>query len=78
MGWGDSGITKKEKQVHLPVGLNEEELKLFTCFQKCNEMHLDELVLNSELSIGKLAPVLLSLEMKNIIAAKPGKKFCLM
>ncbi|MGE0567238.1 MAG: DNA-processing protein DprA [Bacteroidia bacterium] len=75
MSWSAGNEIKKSNQVQLTVALTEEEQKIFDCFQKSTEINIDELVSLSGLSISKLAPVLLSLEMKNILNAKPGKKY---
>ncbi|MFD2515766.1 DNA-processing protein DprA [Pontibacter locisalis] len=54
---------------------NEEELKVLHVLQQSKEEHMDNLSWKSQVPVSALASVLLSLEFKGIVKAKPGKRF---
>jgi len=74
LNWNDSQPKKIQKQKMLFPELSENERKIIGLLQE-NIIHVDEIHLKSGLSSSSMAAVLLSLEMKSIIKAFPGKTF---
>jgi DNA processing protein len=76
MNWIDeSPIKKKKVQTALAFALNEDETRLMECFKLKPEMHLDELSHRSDLTISKVAALLLNLEFKHVVKSLPGKMY---
>lgn len=75
MGWADSKTDHIPVQKNLFVDLDELEQKVMTVLNADTKVHLDELIYKTGLSSGKMAAVLLGLEMKFIITALPGKMY---
>ncbi len=75
LGWETTSETSSIK----PVELNKEDYSSdeWTILQLLGdaEVHIDEISWKSQIQIGKLASILLSLEFKNIVIAMPGKKY---
>mgnify|MGYP005749695933 CR=1 FL=1 len=74
----DEAATKKSKtHIFDPAEFNEEELKVLQVLQQNGEEHMDNLSWKSQIPVSMLASVLLGLEFKGMVKAKPGKKFAL-
>ncbi len=75
LGWDDDQPIKKKKvQVELPLDLTKDEHKLAVILQK-SALGIDELALEVNIAQSKLAIILITLEMKGIIVALPGKLY---
>ena len=66
---------KKPTQRKLFISLTEEEQKVFAAFQDGERKHLDLLAAELKWEIGKVASLLIILEMKGLILAHQGKYF---
>ena len=66
---------KKPTQRKLFISLTEEEQKVFAAFQDGERKHLDLLAAELKWEIGKVASLLMILEMKGLILAHQGKYF---
>ncbi|MDX2172591.1 MAG: DNA-processing protein DprA [Bacteroidota bacterium] len=76
MQWEESISTKiKSAQVPLPINLTEEEQLIATAFKTKNPLQIDELCYLSNMSVSKVASLLLQLEFNNLIKSKPGKLY---
>lgn len=80
MGWGQEVQTEQKaicsnKQLHLY--LNEEEQKIHQVLSLSNnqELHIDLLAIQTELSLSTLSFALLEMEMKGLVRACPGGIF---
>ncbi len=77
LGWETTNETSSIK----PVELNKEDYSseewIILQLLGDAEVHIDEISWKSQIQIGKLASILLSLEFKNTIIALPGKKYSL-
>lgn len=75
LGWDEEAPKKKQSlQVQLPLDLNKEERSV--CEALLNSaLAVDEIFVNTNITQSKLAIILLTLEMKGIIVALPGKRF---
>lgn len=60
-----------------PSDFTEDELQVLTVLQKTKDEHMDNLSWKTQIPINMLASILLSLEFKGIVKAKPGKIFTL-
>jgi DNA processing protein len=67
-------IKSKEAELDLSLFTNEES-QVIAHLRQNGEMQIDELSWQTQISINKLASLLLNLEFQGIIKAKPGKKF---
>jgi DNA processing protein len=65
------------KIVFNPEDFTTDEFAVLSVLQKTREEHMDNLSWKSQVPVNTLASVLLSLEFKGIIKAKPGKIFAL-
>lgn len=64
------------KKVELDLSLfTDEESQVIAHLRKHGEMQIDELSWQTQISINRLASLLLNLEFQGIIKAMPGKKF---
>lgn len=73
LGWEETA-PKKIRQVQLPLGLSEEELRIVELL-KISPARIDELTTQSNIPQSKLAMHLLNLEMQGILVALPGKVY---
>ena len=65
-------------QTSLFPELNADEKVIYDLLLQNSELTLDEFVAKSDLSLPKIASILLNLELKNIIVCLPGKKYKIM
>lgn len=63
------------KQMRLFRDFSEDEKKVMDVFGNNMIVHLDDIIVGSELSPSKIASVLLSLEFDGILTALPGKRY---
>ncbi|MEP7265187.1 MAG: DNA-processing protein DprA [Bacteroidota bacterium] len=77
MRWvpGDEAKSTKAKQRLLFNDLDTEEEKMVNLLQENGPLHFDGISLNSSFTPGKIAKILLDLELKGIVKALPGKQF---
>ncbi len=54
---------------------SDEERKVMDVFENNQIVHLDDIIVSTELSPSKIASVLLSLEFDGILTALPGKRY---
>lgn len=74
LGWDDDKSKKQTVQTQLPLDLNKDERTV--CEALLNvPLAIDELFVNTNIAQSKLAIILLTLEMKGIIVALPGKLY---
>jgi len=75
LGWDDEVPKKKQHvQAQLPLDLNKEERTVCEALLK-STLAVDELFVNTNIAQSRLAIILLTLEMKGIIVALPGKLY---
>lgn len=75
LGWDEETPKKNEAvQVQLPLDLNKEERMVCEALLK-SALAVDELFVTTNIAQSKLAIILLTLEMKGIIVALPGKQY---
>jgi DNA processing protein len=75
LGWDSATASKKKLPKELPTDLTESEQKICHLLKDSNAMHIDPLAWKSQLHVNELASVLLSLEIKGLVSALPGKKY---
>ena len=63
------------KQMRLFRDFSEDEKKVMDVFGKNKIIHLDDIIVGTDLSPSKIASVLLSLEFDGILTALPGKRY---
>ena len=63
------------KQMRLFRDFSEEEKLVMGVFDKNNIVHLDDIIVSTEMSPSKLASILLSLEFDGVLTALPGKRY---
>lgn len=73
MGWEQK--KKKTVQRQLFVDVSDEERMLIHILQEKEEVHIDELYLESNLSSSSIASAVLSLELKGMLSLLPGKRY---
>lgn len=78
MNWDMATAAKQTNlQKKIFIELNSEEKKILELFQEKNSMHIDEINFRSGLSNSVVAAAILTMELQNIIFAKPGKIYSL-
>ena len=77
MGWHPSRDLQslRPQQQELFAKFNREEQMLTDLIRQQHEMTLDEMVVQSGMSMPKTASIVVGLEMKNAICCLPGKKY---
>lgn len=63
------------KQMRMFRDFSEDEKKIMDVFGDNRTVHLDDIIVSSQLSPSKIASVLLSLEFDGILTALPGKRY---
>jgi DNA processing protein len=63
------------KQMRMFRDFSEEEQKVIDVFKDKNIVHLDEIIVATQMSAPKIASILLSLEFDGILTALPGKRY---
>ncbi|WP_413531528.1 DNA-processing protein DprA [Empedobacter brevis] len=69
---------KKPKQMDLFIEFSEEELKLVNYLKTNGKQHIDKMSFDLNLKSYELMPILLDLELKQIISTLPGKFYDLL
>ena len=59
----------------LPVDMTEEESQIMALLRQTADLHIDELSWKSQIPMGRLASLLLSLEFRGFVRSLPGKKY---
>jgi len=77
MGWNDDKHVKHKRARQLFNDLDANEQKIVKLLEDDKSLHIDELMFKSGMSTSVTASVILSLELKSIIATLPGKRFVL-
>ncbi|MEO5979206.1 MAG: DNA-processing protein DprA [Chryseolinea sp.] len=76
MNWDLNAPPIAKKMTQSPDGFSAEEQTIIKILRdNNNQLHVDDLSWRSGIVIGKLASVLLGLELKGAIAAVPGKQY---
>ena len=70
-------ITRKSQAPPLPVDVTEEETQVLSLLRQAADLHVDDLSWQSQIPMGKLASLLLSLEFRGFVRSLPGKKYAL-
>ena len=78
MSWQKSQMSAPKGQTFLFADFNEMERKLIDAIIANPEADIDQLLFILQMKQSELAPVLLELELKNIIQTLPGKKFMIL
>ena len=65
----------EERQTTIFRALSADEKRIMDCFGDKNTVHLDDLIVGTELPTTKLASLLLNLEFDGIVMAMPGKRY---
>ena len=63
------------KQMRLFRDFSEDEKKVMDVFVNNNVVHLDDIIVGTDLSPSKIASILLSLEFDGVLTALPGKRY---
>lgn len=77
MNWEENAPSRKPNKNAIYENLEPDERQVIVHLQQNKEMLIDELSWKSQIPMGKLASLLLSLELQGLIKALPGKKFML-
>lgn len=63
------------KQMRLFRDFSEDEKKVMDVFAENNVVHIDDILIGTDLSPSKIASILLSLEFDGVLTALPGKRY---
>ena len=75
LSWDDENRKPEPRQRAMFADLSEGERLLVELMQEGKESDLDILSVQSKMSLGELATVLLSLEFKGVVQSLPGKRY---
>jgi len=67
--------TRKNQAPPLPVDVTDEESQVLSLLRQVTSFHIDELSWQSQIPMGRLASLLLSLEFRGFVRSLPGKKY---
>ena len=59
----------------LPVDITEDESQILALLRQTADLHIDELSWKSQIPMGRLASLLLTLEFRGFVRSLPGKKY---
>ncbi|AKD55200.1 DNA-processing protein DprA [Spirosoma radiotolerans] len=68
-------VSPKNIPSALPVDITEEESQILALLRQSADLHVDELSWKSQIPMGRLASLLLTLEFQGFIRSLPGKKY---
>lgn len=68
-------VSRRNQPPPLPVDVTEDESQVLALLRRSTDMHIDELSWQSQLPMGRLASLLLSLEFRGFVRSLPGKKY---
>ena len=71
----DGSVSRKTGAPALPVDITEEESQIVALLRQSEDVHIDELSWKSQIPMGRLASLLLSLEFRGFVRSLPGKKY---
>ena len=74
LGWDDKPAPQTDIQLRLPVGLNDDELRIVHTLLEAPAM-VDEIALKTNMLQSRLAIHLLSLEIQGVLTVLPGKVY---
>lgn len=77
LNWDKTTNTNPHKNTlpALPVGITEEESQVLALLRQSADLHVDELSWKSQIPMGRLASLLLTLEFQGFVRSLPGKKY---
>ena len=75
LGWAPQKKTSTAMQTQLFLNLNAEQQKVYDCLKSKKIGWLDNISLDCNLPINKMAALLFQLEMKGLVQPLPGKMF---
>ncbi len=78
MNWEEKKLTSQPQTGTLSIedsGLTGDEKQIIILLRNQIEMPIDDLCWQSQIPVGKMASLLLSLELKGMVKALPGKRF---
>jgi DNA processing protein len=68
-------LSHKNQPPPLPVDVTDEESQVLALLRQATDLHIDELSWQSQIPMGRLASLLLSLEFRGFVRSMPGKKY---
>ncbi len=74
LNW-DQSTTRTPATLALPLDFTTEESHLVSLLRQYADLHIDELSWQSQIPMGRLASLLLTLEFRGYIRSLPGKKY---
>jgi DNA processing protein len=67
--------SRKNQAPPLPIDVTDEESQVLALLRQTTDLHIDELSWQSQIPMGRLASLLLSLEFRGFVRSMPGKKY---
>jgi len=77
MGWENKKTSRSKVQKELFIELSADEKIVYDILKLSSYTHIDEINMKSGISSSRVAAAILNLEIKNIIAVMPGKRYWL-
>lgn len=71
-------VSRKNQAPPLPVDITEEESQVLALLRQATDRHIDDLSWQSQIPMGRLASLLLSLEFRGFVRSLPGKKYAVL
>ncbi len=68
-------VSQKNTALVLPIDITEEESQILALLRQSADLHVDELSWKSQIPMGRLASLLLTLEFQGFVRSLPGKKY---
>jgi DNA processing protein len=76
--WSKPGEENKKKPPLDLVNRSEEEVKILKLLLETEESELDQMSYQTDIPLGQLSSVLLTLEFEGVVKSLPGKRYKLM
>jgi DNA processing protein len=77
LSWLPEHSKNSVQSAALPEHFTQEESQIVSLLRQKGEMNIDDLTWESKIMAGKLATLLLNLELQGYVRVLPGKRFAL-
>lgn len=75
MLWEQADTKKQKSPKQSTMPLSKDEQKIYCLLQEQSDLEIDKIAVMTEMNPGKLAGILLEMEMSEIIVSLPGKRY---
>ena len=75
LNWDIEKIQSSQAEAQIPHDLEPEQQGIYNCIKRNTKITIDNIALECDIPVSKLAGLLLEMELKGLIRSRPGKQF---